>query len=265
MGRNVISIVAVMTCILMLGILPAFAITYGETDGEGHPHVGVLVYEDGDTKAGICSGTLISPDVFLTAGHCTAYLSAMGITTVWVSFDPVFDPESSHLISGTYFTNPLYFTRSSAAQSDLAVVILDEEVTWIAPASLPTLGLLDQIGQRELRHQAFTAVGYGDIQPSIGHGPPIFYGFGIRMVATSSFNALNNNWLRLSGNRATDDGGTCYGDSGGPNFLGAGIYETDIIAGITVTGDAMCRATNVDVRLDTASARSFLGQFVILP
>ena len=66
-------------------------------------------------------------------------------------------------------------------------------------------------------------------------------------------------------NPALGDGGTCYGDSGGPNFLGAGSTETNIVAATTITGDAMCRATNVVYRLDTASARSFLSRFVALP
>jgi len=66
-------------------------------------------------------------------------------------------------------------------------------------------------------------------------------------------------------NPVLGDAGTCYGDSGGPNFLGAGATETDIVAATTITGDFMCRATNVVYRLDTASARGFLSQFVQLP
>ena len=83
----------------------------------------------------------------------------------------------------------------------------------------------------------------------------------IRYVATGSVNALTPTWIRASMNPATGNGGTCYGDSGGPNFLG----DTNIIAGTTITGDFVCRATNVDYRLDTPSARTFLGQFVTLP
>ncbi len=64
---------------------------------------------------------------------------------------------------------------------------------------------------------------------------------------------------------AAGNRGTCYGDSGGPDFLGAGTTETNIVAGTTITGDYVCRATNVDYRLDTPSARAFLGQFVRLP
>jgi hypothetical protein len=70
-------------------------------------------------------------------------------------------------------------------------------------------------------------------------------------------------YLRLSQNQG--NGGTCYGDSGGPNFLGAGADETNIIASTTITGDTWCNSTNVTLRLDTASARQFLGKYVTLP
>ena len=76
---------------------------------------------------------------------------------------------------------------------------------------------------------------------------------------------MNPSWLRISMNPARGDGGTCSGDSGGPNFLGAGAAETNIVAATTITGDLMCRATNVDYRMDTPSARAFLGQYVTLP
>jgi hypothetical protein len=266
MLRNPIIFALIVISIVMFAVFPALAITYGELDGNNHPNVGVVIYQDNGGKAVLCSGTLISPTVFLTAGHCTAYLSALGIdpSKVWVSFDQVFDPISSILISvNTYYTNPAYYSRSFANQSDLAVIILGNEPDGITPATLPALGLLDELGPRGLRNQQFTTVGYGDIQPSIGHGPPIFNSSGIRRVATSAFNALNKHWLRLSGNNATDNGGTCFGDSGGPNFLVDGSGE--ILVAITVTGDAMCLATNVDYRLDTAAARSFLKEFIELP
>jgi hypothetical protein len=100
---------------------------------------------------------------------------------------------------------------------------------------------------------------------TIDHGPTFHYA-DIRYVATSdTLFAINKAWLRISMNPTLGDGGTCYGDSGGPNFLGAGSRETNIVAATTITGDFMCRATNVVYRLDTASARSFLGQYVSLP
>ncbi len=85
------------------------------------------------------------------------------------------------------------------------------------------------------------------------------------MATSDTLHAINKAWLRISMNPSLGDGGTCYGDSGGPNFLGAGSTETNIVAAVTVTGDTMCRSTNVVYRLDTQSARSFLGQFVTLP
>ena len=79
------------------------------------------------------------------------------------------------------------------------------------------------------------------------------------MYATSSFLALNKAYLRLSQNPATGDGGTCYGDSGGPNFLD--VDGRQVLVAITITGDAVCRATNVVYRLDIARAREFLSRF----
>ena len=72
-------------------------------------------------------------------------------------------------------------------------------------------------------------------------------------------------WLAWVMNPSTGNGGTCYGDSGGPNFLGAGAGETSIVAATTITGDTACRSTNVDYRPDSPSARAFLSQFVALP
>jgi hypothetical protein len=82
-------------------------------------------------------------------------------------------------------------------------------------------------------------------------------------VASGSLNSLTPAWLRLSQNASTGNGGTCYGDSGGPNFLGG--RTSNLLVATTITGDTPCRSTNVDYRLDTDSARSFLGQFLTLP
>jgi Trypsin len=262
--RTKLFAIATVVASMTLLVASACAITYGQPDGNEHPNVGVLVIELEGEKFGICSGTLISPYVFLTAGHCTDFLPSLGITQVWVSFDSEFDAATATLHAGVYHTHP-GFGHDFAHFNDLAVIVFSQVIEGIAPASLPTAGLFDQMGPQGLRDQQFTAVGYGVTEPSVGGGPPTFSGFGIRRAATSSFNALNKEWLRLSQNNATGDSGTCFGDSGGPNFLGAGDSETNIIAAITSTGDAMCRATNVVYRLDTPSAREFLGQFVALP
>ena len=115
------------------------------------------------------------------------------------------------------------------------------------------------------RDQQFTAVGYGGQEAINQPGGPVIGYLDTREYSVSTLNAVGPSYLRLSQNPATGNGGACYGDSGGPNFLGAGEDETDIIAGITITGDSLCKSTNVIYRLDTESARTFLEAFVALP
>ncbi len=105
------------------------------------------------------------------------------------------------------------------------------------------------------------AVGYGDSLVHYGNGQPFTYGFGFRSVAIQEWGGLGPGYLTASMNPATGDGGTCYGDSGGPNFLG----DSDILIGLTVWGDTRCRALSKIYRLNTEAARAFLRDYVTLP
>jgi V8-like Glu-specific endopeptidase len=230
----------------------AGAITNGTADGNRHPSVGGLVsptqYSDGTWT--YCSGTLISPTVFLTAAHC-----ATDGERVAVTFDPAYEAGDT-VYTGTFEADPLY-NQSQSDPHDIAVVVLDSPVEGITPAELPEAGSLSNLTGT---HQ-FTSVGYGAYEVTNGPGGHQYLYDDVRMVATGTLNSTTKSWLRISMNRATGNGGTCYGDSGGPNFLG----DTNIVAAITITGDAVCRSTNVDYRLDTESARTFLSQYVVLP
>jgi secreted trypsin-like serine protease len=197
---------------------------------------------------------LISPTVFLTAAHCD-----IGESRVYVTFDAAYTSKSK-LYVGTFYGDPLY-NQAQSDTHDIAVVVFDKPIRGIASAQFPTLGQFDQLAH----DQQFTAVGYGGQEAINQPGGPVIGYLDTREYAVSTLNAINPTWLRLSQNPATDNGGTCYGDSGGPNFLGAGTTETNIIAGITITGDALCKSTNVIYRLDTSSARTFLSRFVTLP
>lgn len=236
--------------VLCLFALPAAAITYGQFDGNGHPNVGALVGMFDSGTFPYCSGTLISPTVFLTAAHCN-----LGNARVFVTFDPVFSSKSK-LLPGTYYADPLY-NQAQSDPHDIAVVVLDTPVKGIAPAALPKAGSLGSLKV----NQPFTVVGYGGQEPVNQPGGPYIAYYDTREVSTASLNAINPAWLRLSQNPATGDSGACYGDSGGPNFLGT----TNIVAGTTITGDVFCKATNVTYRTDTESARAFLSRFVTLP
>ena len=254
MHRRLLTVLTLLTFLLggLLTASPAGAIINGTPDGSRHPSVGGLVsptqYSDGSWL--YCSGTLISPTVFLTAAHCGTDGERVAVT-----FDSDYEAGDT-LYSGTFQADPLYPGNQSDSH-DIAVVVLDDAVTGIAPARLPEADSLSGLS----RSQRFTSVGYGAYEVTNGPGGHRYLYDDRRMVATGELNAVNKTWLRISMNASTGNGGTCYGDSGGPNFLGT----SDVIAGITITGDAVCRATNVAYRLDTESARSFLGQFVTLP
>ena len=241
----------------------AYAITYGQPDGNGHPSTGALVFFSPTRNEYRieCTGTLISPTVFLTASHCTAFLEASGISDVGVTFDPQFDAATSKVYTGTMHTNPLFNQRTSDPE-DIAVVTFAHPIQGIAPVQLPTAGLLDRMSKdKSIKSASFTSVGYGDQEPTNAPGGKVYPFTGERRVATGTFNALNKVWLRLSENPSHGDGGTCFGDSGGPQFLGSSNLQVSI----TISGDSVCRSTNLDYRLDTPQARAFLGQFVTLP
>jgi hypothetical protein len=256
----------------------AKAITYGFVDDTNiYRNVGAFIVKSPTSGQifPICSGTLISPTVFLTAAHCTEFylddLAPSGFTA-FVSFDgsipfgSLTDRRTNLIPVTEVITNP-GFTQSQKDSGDIGVLILPVRSTrGITPATLPTLRLLDQLAaQGVLQDAVFSPVGYGLQNRVVGGGVPFFQDLNPvpRMYAFSSFNALNPGYLRLSQNPATGSGGTCFGDSGGPNFLT--VNGKQILVASTVTGDAVCRSTNVVYRLDTPSAREFLGQFVTLP
>src|SRR5688572_442677 len=258
--------VAVLAVLLMLVTSQnAAAITYGQPDGNLHPNVGAMIRlrSDGVFRI-LCSGSLISPTVFLTASHCTTFLERQGISDVWVTFDSKFT-QKSKLLHGTMHSNPL-FNQSKDDTGDIAVIVLDNAVTNLTPVQLPAAGLLDRMKKDGTLNRAlFTSVGYGIQEPQPGPGG-ITAAFPMeRWYSVGEFDALNKSWLRIAQTQATGDGGTCSGDSGGPQFLGAGASETTTQVSITITGDLFCFATNVAYRLDTPQARASLGQFVTLP
>jgi secreted trypsin-like serine protease len=253
MRKLVAGIFAVASLIIAA---PASAITNGQPDGNGHPEVGALLAQQAfsDGTWAECSGTLISPRVFLTAAHCDE-----GVSQVNVTFDSSYVYPTGATFSGTWHADPA-FSKAQGDPHDIAVVVLDSPVA-IPPAGLPGANSLAGLG----KDQKFTSVGYGAQARSSGKGPKTFTYTDVRFVASGTLNSVTPSFLRISQNASTGNGGTCYGDSGGPNFLGAGSGETNIVAATTITGDTACRSTNVDYRLDTASARSFLANYVALP
>lgn len=245
---------------------PPRAIVNGTYTGSSFGNVGALLVDfnangivDGDDED--CTGSLISPTVFLTAAHCVEFL-APG-TQLYVSFEPDLYPTPRKFIAATGWTYDPQYGHDQANLHDMAVVFLPKGSTkGITPLRLPPAGYLDQLqAQGALNNATFVNVGYGTSASKTG--TPSFGYDGTRKSSTSPFMALQPYWLGLLMNTAaTGQGGDCYGDSGGPKFLAG---HTDMVLATVTTGDTNCRATTWDYRLDTGSARAFLGQFVTLP
>jgi len=249
----------------------ASAITYGFIDSSNtFSNTGAFIVKDPSTGEifPICSGTMITSNVFLTAGHCTAYfsqeLAPQGIVA-YVSLDSLipFGAATSNttklLAVSHVVTNPNY-SQSQSDSGDIGVLILQKDVHGVTPATLPACGLLNQLSaQNGLKTATFTNAGYGLQNRVVGGGVPFYQDLNPvpRMFSFSSFNSLNGGYLRLSQNPSTGNGGTCFGDSGGPNFMM--LDGRQLIVSITITGDSVCRSTNVDYRLDIISAQSFLA------
>jgi Trypsin len=281
--RRTLFVLALVVAVGLATMPNATAITFGEPDGNGHPNVGALLSDFGGGPVPVCSGSLIAPDVFLTAAHCIVvtnqFAEEEGVEPNFlVSFDSVLGewPEGQvdlqnfdlapgvTLISGEPFFDERFGTGGASTPFDIGVVILDTPV-GIEPVDLPTEGYLSDLSaQHDLRTQRFAAVGYGAVREDFTGGfANLLTDVVQRRVATQSAINLQKQWFLLSMNPNTGSAGTCYGDSGGPHFIDS--VDPNLQVSITITGDAVCKATDLTYRLDTPEAREFLSEFVTLP
>ena len=163
--RQIYALIATLVLTFSVGSIPANAVTDGELDGNGHPYVGLMVAQ---TAAGQplwrCSGTLISPTVFLTAGHCTEAPAAHA--EIWFDADVESGiPGNGYPFvgdaGGATFTHPQY-NPNAFFLHDLGVVVLTAPVASDTYGALPALNVLDQLATRRGRQDVtFTSVGYG--------------------------------------------------------------------------------------------------------
>ncbi len=260
------TVLLAVLALLLSGIGTASAVTDGELDGDGHPYVGLMVAQDGDgNPLWRCSGTLMSPTVFLTAGHCTE--SPADHVEIWFDADVQSGvPDNGYPftgeVGGTPYTHP-QFDPDAFYLYDLGVVVLDEPMTMSTYGALPELNSLDKLKTRRGQQDVtFTAVGYG-LQKSFPDAASWKNSaLKVRMVAHPHLLQINTGLtgdgsLLLSNNAHT--GGTCFGDSGGPNFVGT----SNVVAGVTSFGlNPTCGGTGGVYRVDRADDLDWLAQFL---
>ena len=258
--RRKLFVFPILLALLAASIMPAMAVTDGELDGEGHPYVGLMVAQDADgVPLWRCSGTLMSPKIFLTAGHCTEAPAAH--IEIWFDSDVEsgipgngypFDGD----VGGTPYTHPSY-NPDAFYLFDLGVVVLDKRVRMSRYGALPEQDVLDDLAtSRGTKNVTFTTVGYGlqEINPVFVESERV------RMVAYPHLIQINNGIvgdfsIMLSNNHST--GGTCFGDSGGPNFIG----DSNVVGGVTSFGlNGNCAGTGGVYRVDRADDLDWLEE-----
>jgi V8-like Glu-specific endopeptidase len=258
-----LSIALVLVLVLALSTaMIASAISDGELDGEGHPYVGLMVAQDANgNPLWRCSGTLLSPTLFLTAGHCTE--SPAAHVEIWFAADvdagrPGNGYPFTGEVGGTPFTHPQYDPNAFYLY-DLGVVVLDEPMVKAEYGALPELDQLDALETRRgQQDRTFTAVGYG-LQKSFPDAASWKNSANrVRMFAQPRLIQINTGFtgdfsLLLSNNANT--GGTCFGDSGGPNFIG----DSNVIGAVTSYGiNGNCAGTGGVYRVDRADDLDWL-------
>jgi Trypsin len=244
MTRRLLGVLAGLAALLVVGVGPASAITHGQLDGDGHPYVGMVVtFDQSGNALELCTGTLLSQRVFLTAGHCTTGAASADI---WFDSGPL-EFADMH-VAGT----PMTVSGYVPITHDLGAVVLDEPFAGITSGfpTLPSVNQLDSLKTRRGQQaETFTTIGYGmekSFPPAASRKDVSDF---TRMVAAPRLIQIDGGQagdfgIVLSNN--ADTGGVCFGDSGGPNLIGG-----NVIAGVTVgLKNLTCSGTGLALRLD---------------
>lgn len=277
MRRSIFVVLAAVTLMLVM-VVPATGITNGTPDGDHHPYVGILVFDAEVPDVGVvpvqrCSGSLIAPNVVLTAGHCT---EGMVAARAWFE-ERLQDDDGTYLvpdypsggivaIEGTPHTNPEFAIGIGRgipgfAYRDVGVVVLEDPVDVGGFAALPAAGMVDTLKNKT----ALDYVGYGVMEQFQvpGEGAPFWTGLRNRMFApgalVSGKFAHSDEFIKLSQNPGGGTGGICFGDSGGPDLL-AGTATVLAVNSYVTNGN--CTGVGYGNRIDIPEVLDWIQSFM---
>lgn len=258
--------------LLLLGTVSYVgAITFGQPDGDDHPHVGTLLFVQNGVGFFSCSGTLISPTKMLTAGHCVEEAGNTNDVT-YVRFDenaldgignyPTLQDwfDAEWILAAEVIPHPDYDDFSAFPQTfDSGLVVLSEPVYLSSYGILPPEGLLETVrATKGNSTNWWTAVGYGSqgILNPFAMDDYARYNSITRLVEINSTYTGPGSSAKFSNNPGNGRGGTCFGDSGGPIFY----QDTNIIGAVVSFGITPCIGVDFQFRVDTESALDFIEE-----
>ncbi len=252
-------IFVVLFCLVVLALAaPVQAVTNGQPDGNTHPYVGVAIQfiPDQPGFVTVCSGSLISPTRFLTAAHC--FDPGREVFVSFKSGPPL--SLATDFTRGTFHRDPSWCLGCGPGlpkfdTHDVAVIALDSEVNPGGLAALPSVGLVDTLKMGT----PVDLVGYG-VQGFVrGGGKPQQVFLFTRYFAPSQLIASNNvqsvEFIKLTANPSKGTGGTCFGDSGGPDLLGG---TNTVLAVNSYVTNGNCAGVTYSNRVDLADVLAFI-------
>ena len=275
--------------ILSIAVSPAYAIGGDYREDFEHPYVGLVAFYDADGEfIWRCSGALLSPTVFLTAGHCADTEGGAVTARIWfqqdagVNYDPAtqLDPVSGYpeycaagtlgKTCATVSEGNIYnfnYTGNIPNTGDVGILILDQPINLSEYGVLPTPDLLTTLDIGPGRHEVlFTASGYGLTTRTTPQDPHPDLSYRERLMAQATLVNLRSAWnggfnFQATGN-GVGKGGTCNGDSGGPVFLGD--FDSNLIVGVTSfgIGNLLCRGTDFAYRVDQPEVLAWIESFL---
>ena len=181
-----------------------------------------------------CTGTLVSPKTVLTAKHCLG-------SNIRVYFGTY----ANQTGSGTWI-NTVH--KEGHPSADIAMLTL-ASAGPTTPIPLNSVDLASKIGEQ------IRIAGFG-VTSENGQVS------GTKRVATASLHSLEGEIMYAT----NVPSGTCYGDSGGPNFMT--INGTEVLIGVTSFGTEECGAgLDGSVRVDTYRQwiRDYIQAHDVLP